>query len=134
MSGYIVSMNLGLYKSFAATEFTYCLIAIIIIQYSYSKNKYEFEQFLIFKHLLLLCMILSPLGWFIGSIANRCLYYFLFLSIVFLPMVLYSNKRICTSYNFLIVFMSFLLAFWLHMAIYRNYSHFPYTSQILGIR
>jgi hypothetical protein len=132
MLGHIIFMNLGLYKSFCVTDFTYNLIAIIMVQYSYTKNKCTVEQFLMFKYLLLLCMILSSLGWFTIGVTNRCLYYFSFLSIVFLPMVLY-NKRICTSYIFFIVLMSFSLAFYLHTAIYRNYSYFPYTSQILGI-
>jgi hypothetical protein len=133
MSGYTVRMNLSQYKKFSASEFIYYLIAIIIIQYSHKKNKNEVELFLIFKHLLLLCVILSPLGWFVESTANRCLYYFSFLSIVFLPSMLYNTRKQCISYVLSVTLVSFLLFFWFHVVVLGGNSYFPYTSKILSI-
>jgi hypothetical protein len=115
-----------------ASYFIYYLIIFVIIECSY-QEKYEIELFLVFKYLLLLCMILSPLGWFAGNVLNRCLFYFSFLSIVFFSIALYSNKRVCISYNLLVLVISFLLYFWLHAVILRENSFFPYTSKILCI-
>lgn len=117
-------------KNFPHATFIYCFFMFIILQYSCRKN-YNNEQYLLFKCLLFLCAILCPLGYFVHTIAARCILYFLFLSIIFLPMIVYKKKDI----NLFVLVVCFLLFYWYKDVVIGNVGGcFPYTSVILGIK
>jgi hypothetical protein len=128
------STGLGLERHFGYTILTNCVLLFCSIRYSHMKN-YNMEQYLLFTFILFICLISSPLGFFIHGIFLRCIFYFFFLFIILIPMALYNDKRICIPINLYILLMSFLLFCWYKNTVFDNECRtIPYTSTILGIQ
>jgi hypothetical protein len=120
-------------RDFRQTIFIYCCLMFLILQYTCKKNKVDnVRSRVLFKSLLLICIALSPIGFFVSIYSIRCIFYFLFLSIVFLPMILYDTNRRYLSGKLLIVVLFFLFFYW-YQTIIIGGMIYPYTSKILNI-
>jgi hypothetical protein len=128
--GYIIYTVQG--QDFSSSDLIYYIIIFVSLQYA-RKKSYNTEQFILFRCIILTCIMLTPLAVLISSAAKRCTLYFSFLSIVFFPMVLYRNKKVCLSYTLLTIVIFFLFSFGYKTFIVDKVGNITYTSKILGI-
>jgi hypothetical protein len=127
------NIGMGGGGSFGYTVLATCVLAFIVMQYSCIKNLNR-KQYILFNCLLFICAILYPLGFFIHNQLVRCVFYFMFLSTVFFPIILYDNKKICVPLKFFVLVIVFLLFCWYKNTVVDNEGMtIPYTSEILGI-
>jgi hypothetical protein len=114
------------------TRLVYYIFMFILSQYI--EYIYNIKLCVLSKCLLLICIILTILGYFtIGFVIERCIYYFSFLSIIFLPIVLYK-KRMCLHCGLFLLFLCFLLSYWYKTVVVEGaMGTYPYSSTILGI-
>jgi hypothetical protein len=117
---------------FRHSNFIYFGLTFLILQYARRKN-YDLKLSLLFGTLILICALLSPASVFVSAFADRCMLYFFFLFIVFLPMILYGNNNKCLSPTLLSLLVIFLLAYWYKTIALSSGDTFPYTSEILGV-
>jgi hypothetical protein len=120
--------------SFPVAIFTCSMVLFMILHYA---NRWEIDKikyYFFFEYITLLCILLSPIGM-INVTAIRCIDYFLFLSIVFLPMLLYNYQNIRISYKNIFPFIiCFMLFYWYMTFGVANIARtIPYTSKMLGI-
>jgi hypothetical protein len=128
------STGLGLARNFGYTLLTNCVLLGFSVRYSHMKI-HNMEQYLLVIFIIFTCLILCPLGFFIHGLFSRCIFYFFFLFIIFIPMSLYKDKRICIPINLYILLVSFLLFCWYKNTVFDNECRtIPYTSTILGIQ
>jgi hypothetical protein len=116
----------------------YCSFLFLILHYVRKAEWNEKGFYLFLEWLLLLTMALLPVSLVgDGGTFRRGMFYFLFLSIIFLPMLLYDNKKICRFPKiFISVIIVFLLLYCSKAAnvISNGSGSFPYHSEILGIK
>ncbi|MDR3129889.1 MAG: EpsG family protein [Tannerellaceae bacterium] len=130
----IYSLSTGLEATdFPSGRFFYCLFMFALLWYIRRKN-YNKDMFILFECLILSCLALCFLSLFIGATVSRCVWYFLFLSIIFLPMMLYNKRKRCISYNLNYVCVIFLLFYWFGSVVLNKFTAaLPYTSELLDI-
>jgi hypothetical protein len=121
-------------QGFPESLFSYCVLLLILLRYCHTK-KYRVDYFILVNCFSVAAMLFCISGVFINVMMLRWVYYFLFPFIIFLPMILYRNKRRIVSLPLLSFVILFLLSFWYTTLVLNDYSDvFPYTSKILGIR
>jgi hypothetical protein len=120
-------------SSFHFTNFAYCIFLFWILQCVHRKTKDNLKLSLFIECLLMVCIALSPIT-LISADSRRCTYYFLFLSIVFLPLLFYDRKITDPFSKVSFIVVIGLSLFWFHEVIQKGSGEiFPYTSKILGI-
>jgi hypothetical protein len=131
---YVPSMSATDEITFPFSIIFYSSFLFVVLQYVRKKRGYNTKLYILIEFLLVMSMALSPIGLVADNTSKRCMFYFLFPSIIFLPMLLYSHTGVCQYPKmFLSVIMSFLLLWWCReMGIIEEV--FPYTSEILGIK
>jgi hypothetical protein len=118
---------------FPDTIFVYCIVLLTIVHHVGIK-KYDEKSFRLFECILFFCLMLCGIGYVSIFSAVRCMFYFLFLSVVFLPIMVYGKKKIYHSRGLYIFVLSFLLVYWLKTIVWSNYADvFPYSSETLHI-
>jgi hypothetical protein len=119
-------------SSFPIKSFVYSVFIFFILNRVSSKK--QIKDYLLFRMLFLISIIFCFAG-LVSTIAERGGWYFLFLSILIIPIVLYDHKKIRKPYIRIFPFiLLFFLFYWYMAIVVMNLSDtYPYTSSILGI-